>query len=165
MSKFHKFIKGILCVLVVTSTATAVMAEETVLVTAKAHDQRRSVMNMAGISSRSLAVTIATRLAMLKREERYPRKTGLPVIAWAGAAPGELPMQATSGCICNSSLKTNGSRSRTRPSFSMLIHAMVCPSRHERAGSAGHLSVYQEYGSCWRNRHPPTFHLRTNRRA
>jgi mono/diheme cytochrome c family protein len=37
MSNVHKFIKGILCTLVVTSTATAVMAEDSVLVTAKAH--------------------------------------------------------------------------------------------------------------------------------
>ena len=66
-------------------------------------------MNVDGISSRSLVVTIATRLAMLTWEARYPRETGLPVIVLAGAAPGELAMQAISGCICNTSLKTNGS--------------------------------------------------------
>jgi hypothetical protein len=42
-------------------------------------------MNVDDISSRSLVVTIATRLAMRTWEARYLRETGLPVIALAGA--------------------------------------------------------------------------------
>jgi len=37
MSTVHNVVKGIVCILVVASTATAVTAEETVVVTAKAH--------------------------------------------------------------------------------------------------------------------------------
>ena len=72
----HQVITGIVYMLVVGSTATIVTAGETVPQLHRRTHQRRSIMNVDGISSRSLSVTMVTRPAMLKREARCQKKSG-----------------------------------------------------------------------------------------
>jgi hypothetical protein len=151
MSNVHKFIKGILCTLVVTSTATAVMAEDSVLVTAKAHssaterhDRGRYLIKITGCNDCHTP-------GYAEAGGKIPEKDWLTgdSMGWRGpwgttyASNLRQYMQLLSEDQWVKTAHTaHGSVSST--------HAMVCPSRHDRAGSACHLSVHQEYGSCWR---------------
>src|SRR5262245_51139317 len=104
-------------------------------------------MTVDGISSKSLVATIATHLAMLKREARYPRRTGLPVLVLASAAPGYHLCHQPQVVYATPLRGRMGHDRAQRPVSS--ANALVYSSRPDGAGSAGHVFVHQASRSCW----------------